>query len=72
MSEKGKSALESKAILGNILCLAPFVSEVLEKALGSGFVPLPVAPYLVLFGSVLSIVGRVVACEPITSVLPKK
>jgi len=68
----GKALVQSKSFWGSLACAIPAAAEIISEALGSGLVPTPVTPWLVLGGSILSLLGRITACEPIVSVLPKK
>lgn len=67
----GKALIQSKSFWGWLPAVIGSVSEVLDTALNSGFLPPQVTPWLVLGGSLLGLFGRLVASEPITSVLPK-
>lgn len=66
-----KALIQSSSFWGSVLALLPAVSEAVNWALGTGFVPPQIAPILVAVGSVTAILGRVKADSKITSVLPK-
>jgi hypothetical protein len=67
----GKSAVESKTIWGAILTAIPVLSSACEQLIGSGFLPPAAVPIVGLAGITLTILGRLAAKEPVTSVLPK-
>lgn len=67
----GKSLVESKSFWGFVATVIPAASDAINQALGSGFLPPQITPWLVLGGGLLGILGRITASEPIESVLPK-
>lgn len=68
----GKALVQSKSFWGSLICAIPAAAEIISDAVSTGLLPTPVTPWLVLGGSILSLVGRLTACEPIVRVFPNK
>jgi hypothetical protein len=67
----GKALVLSKTFWGSVLAALPAVSEALNQAVGSGFLPPQAMPWVAGVGAVLAFLGRITASEEITSVFPK-
>lgn len=75
MSEEktGKPLVQTTSFWGWVAVVVPAISDTLQQALGSGFIPPHVAPWIYFAGAALGLFGRFTADEPVTSiVIPKK
>lgn len=65
MAEEAKSALKSKTVIGGLIAILPFLSDLAEQVAGMPILPPQFAAQIAAIGGSIAIVGRFLAKLPI-------